>query len=61
MYNEKLDPVITKINVARLVADAVAHQCVDNMSSSSWSQMLKEGIYMLLGASVINKVNFSII
>jgi len=61
MYDENLDPVMTKINMARLVARTVAHQCFDNMMSSSlWSHMLKEGIYMLLGANVINKVNFSI-
>jgi len=61
IYDEKLDPVISKINVARLVGRTIAHQCVDIISSLSWSDMLKEGIYVLLGANVINKVNFLII
>jgi len=35
MYDEESDPVMTKINVARLVARTVTNQCFNNMISLS--------------------------
>ncbi|XP_071580883.1 aminopeptidase N-like isoform X2 [Temnothorax nylanderi] len=55
IYDEELDPIIREIDVTRLVTRAVVHQCWDKVSSSLWSQPLKEGILTLYATNTINK------
>ncbi|XP_071580885.1 aminopeptidase N-like [Temnothorax nylanderi] len=59
IYEEKFDPVIRKINVARLVAHAIAHQYLDNLfgfSLLSQPVCLREGILTLFAVDTINKI-----
>ncbi|XP_071643724.1 uncharacterized protein [Temnothorax longispinosus] len=59
IYDEKIDAFIRKIDVARSVGRALAHQCWENpVSFSSLSQhmCLKEGILTLYVADAINKI-----
>ncbi|EGI60109.1 Aminopeptidase N [Acromyrmex echinatior] len=39
MYDEKLDPVMRKMEVARLIASKIVYQWFNNILSSSWSHL----------------------
>jgi len=57
MYNEELDSVAHKIDVARLIARKLAHQWI-HVTPSWWSYAwINEGISTLFGMEAINKVS----
>jgi len=58
IYDPELDSIARKMNAARLVARAVAHQLLNNVTNLSWSShpWLNEGLPTFLGTYAIDKV-----
>ncbi|XP_029158813.1 thyrotropin-releasing hormone-degrading ectoenzyme-like isoform X2 [Nylanderia fulva] len=58
IYEEEKDPVMRKIEVAHLLAYKIMQQMLYNLvSPSSWSSLwLNDGIPMMLGIQIINKI-----
>jgi len=57
-YNEQLDPVMRKMEVARLVAPKIAYQWFGNVLSPTWWShfWLYDGLATLYGEEAIVKV-----
>jgi len=57
IYDERLDPVMRKIEVARLIAPKIAYQWFSNVLSLSWSYFwLHDGLATLFAEEAIVKV-----
>ncbi|XP_029158845.1 glutamyl aminopeptidase-like [Nylanderia fulva] len=57
IYEEEKDPVMRKIEVARLLAHKILQQFLSNLvSPSSSSLWLNEGIPMMLGIQILDKI-----
>ncbi|XP_011861657.1 PREDICTED: thyrotropin-releasing hormone-degrading ectoenzyme-like isoform X2 [Vollenhovia emeryi] len=58
IYDEKLDTITHKIDVARIITRTIFHQCFYNSTSySSWSNLwFTEGMVMLLTIEAINNI-----
>jgi len=57
-YNKSSDPVMRKIEVARLIASKIAYQWFGNILSPSWSHFwLYDGLATLFGEEAIVKVS----
>lgn len=59
-YNEKLESVGRKVDVARLIAQKIAYQWYSNLVSPVWwsDAWLYEGLTTLLATDAINEVGF---
>jgi len=59
LYNEQLDPVMRKIEIARLTAPKIAYQWFGNVLSPSWWShfWLYDGLATLFGEEAIDKVS----
>jgi len=58
VYDEKLDPVARKVDLARLISQKIAYFS-NFVSPSGWSHAwMIEGIATILGTDAINKVIF---
>nr|XP_012228304.1 PREDICTED: LOW QUALITY PROTEIN: aminopeptidase N-like [Linepithema humile] len=57
IYNQQLDSFGRKIEVARLIAQKMAHQVFGNLVSPSWwtDQWLNDGIAVFFGIDAVNK------
>ena len=57
MYDEKLDPVMRKMEVARLIASKIVYQWFNNILSSSWSHLwLYDAFTNIFGEEAVAKV-----
>jgi len=56
-YDKQLDPIIRKMEIARLIASKIAYQWFSNVFSSSWSHIwLHVGLAILYAEEAIVKV-----
>jgi len=62
IYDEKVDPIMRKIEIARLIAPKIAYQWLGNAVSSPWWShfWLHEGLAVLFGEEIVVKVVFYI-
>ena len=57
MYDEKLDPVMRKMEVARLIASKIVYQWFNNILSSSWSHLwIYDAFANIFGEEAVAKV-----
>jgi len=58
LYDEKLDLIMRKIEIARLIANKIAYQWFGNVISPYWwsSLWLHEGLATLFGEEAVIKV-----
>jgi len=58
-YDEQLDPVMRKIEIARLIAPKIAYQWFENVLSPSWWShfWLYDGLATLFGEEAVVKVS----
>ena len=57
MYDEKLDSVMRKMEVARLIASKIVYQWFNNILSSSWSHLwIYDAFANIFGEEAVAKV-----